>query len=140
MEIPYYSTPPTYNTFLKEHLIPNRPCIIGPALTEEWKARSEWIVPNTEKLTEAAFKPKYDFLRARFGSVTVPVAQCHRRQFTDQLRTPMKFEDFVNLWEADDKKVSHYYSKDFHLMRSFPEYKFYCIPEIFQGTNRSIYG
>ncbi|CAG8509108.1 4032_t:CDS:1 [Paraglomus occultum] len=49
--IPYLDTPPTYEDFFRFYLYPNIPVLIGPALTENWRARQEWtgIIENRQE-------------------------------------------------------------------------------------------
>ncbi|KAI8991079.1 hypothetical protein BDF20DRAFT_842532 [Mycotypha africana] len=137
LHIPYYEVPPTYEEFLENHLIPNKPCIIGPAFIDNWKARKEWIVPvdNLDEVAEnirPKYKPNYQYMRKHFGSAESQVAKCNQRHFTDQWRESMSFEQFADLWEADDGKESLWYFKDFHMMRTFPDDKFYKVPNLFE--------
>lgn len=131
--IPYYSEPPTFDEFLQCHLIPNKPCIIGPQLIDHWKARKEWVVPTNAPEDAPQWKPNYAYLRDHYGSAEGQVAMCNKRHFTDQERTIMPFADFVNLWEADDGRPSVYYLKDMHLQQAFPQDHFYKVPHLFQG-------
>lgn len=133
LSIPYYHTAPSYEEFWNKHLITNLPCVIGPSMTQDWKSRKEWIVPtNNENKEKPQFKPDYNYLRDRFGSASGQVAKCNKRHFTDQVRVKTSFKDFADLWEADDGKESLYYLKDLHLMKTFPEDKFYSVPELFE--------
>ncbi|KAI9482804.1 MAG: hypothetical protein EXX96DRAFT_478609 [Benjaminiella poitrasii] len=139
LDIPYYKVPPSYSDFLKNHLIPNKPAIIGPALIDSWKARKEWIVPIDTPAPSTAttdlqpkFKPNYAYLRDHFGSAQGQVAKCDERHFTDQHRTVQTFAEFIKTWEADDGKPSLYYLKDFHLAKAFPDNHFYQVPYLFE--------
>ncbi|KAI8058960.1 uncharacterized protein B0P05DRAFT_517310 [Gilbertella persicaria] len=137
LEIPYYETPPSYKEFLSNHLMLNKPAIIGSALTQDWKARKEWIIPITEPVTsnttpQPKYKPNYQYLKQRFGAAKGQVARCDRRHFTDQERMIMSFAEFADLWEAADGKPSVYYLKDLHLVKLFPKDIAYQVPEIFE--------
>lgn len=129
--IPYYEEVPSYEDFLKNHLIPNRPALIGSKLT----CRKSWVMPTNQEEEGPLFKPNYAYLREEFGSAKGQVAKCNKRHFTDQKRTAMSFEDFVDLWEADDGKESLYYLKDCHLARTFPDEKYYDVPDILKGKS-----
>ncbi|KAF7722222.1 JmjC domain-containing protein 4 [Apophysomyces ossiformis] len=129
----YYDEAPNYDTFLRDHLIPNEPALFGPALTALWKARSEWVVPNPEHGHAdlcPRYIPNFQALRERYGKARVQVADCIDRDFTDQRRTDMSFEEFVNLWQ-DKETTSRYYLKDWHFVRACPEYNAYQVPDIF---------
>ena len=136
-DIPYYEIPPTYKEFLENHLIPNKPAIIGPSLIQDWKARKEWIVPVSEKTDSnqlfPKFKPNYAYLREHYGRAEGQVAKCDKRHFTDQERISMTFSEFVDLWEQDDGKESVYYLKDLHLVQLFPNDIAYTVPTLFEG-------
>ncbi|KAI9361425.1 hypothetical protein BD770DRAFT_360987 [Pilaira anomala] len=127
--IPHYEEVPNYEDFLKNHLIPNQPAVIGSKLTESWSCRKSWVVPTNQE-EGPLFKPNYTYLREKFGTAMGQVAKCNKRHFTDQKRTTMSFKDFVDLWEADDGKESLYYLKDCHLARTFPDENFYDVPDI----------
>lgn len=135
LKIPYYENPPSYDDFLKNHLIPNKPCIIGPVLTENWNARKEWVVPTSQECPK--YKPNYTYLRDHYGTVEGMVAKCSKRDFSDQHRTPLSFSEFTDLWEADDGKPSQYYLKDLHLAKAFPQDPFYQVPDLFEGEARA---
>ncbi|KAG0172973.1 JmjC domain-containing protein 4 [Apophysomyces sp. BC1015] len=132
--IRYYDEPPNYEVFLRDHLIPNQPAIFGPALTAHWKARSEWVIPNNDPNDKDDLCPRYipDFqaLRDRYGKAKVQVADCIDRDFTDQRRSEMSFEDFAQLWQHD-QTASRYYLKDWHFVHSCPGYEAYQVPDIF---------
>ncbi|KAI8636662.1 hypothetical protein BD408DRAFT_448262 [Parasitella parasitica] len=137
LEIPFYDIPPTYKEFLKNHLIPNKPCIIGPRFTSSWKANKEWIVPTTDsavdnKTLAPAYKPNYDYLCQQYGTAQGLVARCDRRYFTDQERIEMSFADFCKKWEQDDGKPSQDYLKDLHLQKIFPGEEFYGVSDLFE--------
>ncbi|KAL9537694.1 hypothetical protein MBANPS3_011546 [Mucor bainieri] len=137
LDIPYYDTPPTYDEFLKNHLIPNKPCIIGPSFTQNWKANKEWIVANVSNSNENSqhqpkYKPNYIYLCQQYGTAQGQVARCDKRHFTDQERTEMSFADFCEKWQEDDGKASLDYLKDLHLQKTFPYDKFYTVPDLFE--------
>jgi len=35
-----------YLDFFVEYLVPNKPCVFGPWLTDSWKCRKEWVIPH----------------------------------------------------------------------------------------------
>ena len=35
-----------YSDFFVEFLVPNKPCVFGPWLTDAWKCRREWVIPH----------------------------------------------------------------------------------------------
>ncbi|KAI8369589.1 uncharacterized protein BYT42DRAFT_585019 [Radiomyces spectabilis] len=127
-----YEEPPSYEEFLHNHLLPNEPAIIGPALTAHWRARHDWVVP-TDHVThelQPRCKPNYAFLRQQFAAAKVTVADCLERDFTDQKRCDMTFNEFADLWEKDSGR---YYLKDWHFVHDMNEKEapFYEVPDIF---------
>lgn len=138
MEIPYYEEPPSYEAFLQDHLRPNLPALIGPALTQEWRARREWVERREEwKENEPTMQPRFEFLKAKFGSAEAHVAECDQREFTDQRRVVMGFRDFVTRWQRGDARL---YLKDWHFCNAFPDYDAYQVPEIFAGNSAGLCG
>ncbi|KAF9138240.1 JmjC domain-containing protein 4 [Mortierella sp. GBA39] len=122
-------TPPTYTHFIKHYLEPNLPVLIGPALTTNWRARQQWVSPVTGK-------PNFDNLREQLCSnepVHVPVADCQCKDFTDQKRSTMDLKGFLDEWEEHSRadKPSRTYLKDFHFVKTFPDYGAYETPDIF---------
>ncbi|ORZ21679.1 hypothetical protein BCR42DRAFT_408063 [Absidia repens] len=146
--IPYYADPPSYEYFLQHHLIANIPALIGPKLIDHWEARQKWTQPITsetfsnEKCDDTELngslsphpqlQPNYYYLKQKFGSAQVQVADCNERDFTDQRRTTLPFDDFVDLWQQTDKlDRHHYYLKDWHFVQAFPSENMYQVPDIF---------
>ncbi|KAF9425943.1 JmjC domain-containing protein 4 [Podila epigama] len=127
-EIPYCSTPPSYREFLEKYLEPNIPVLIGPTLTQNWRARQEWVT--------AEGKPDFERLRNQLclEPVQVPVADCHAKDFTDQKRSTMDLRDFLDQWQALSEcgQPARIYLKDFHFVKTFPTFHAYETPEIFR--------
>jgi len=57
-----------YQEFFEQHLWPNLPLVIGPALTASWRARREWVTP--------AGTPNLAHLEESFGDAGVQAAVC----------------------------------------------------------------
>ncbi|GJJ77969.1 histone arginine demethylase JMJD6 [Entomortierella parvispora] len=127
--IPYCKEPPTYDQFRALYLDPNIPVLIGPALTEHWRARQQWVVSATGK-------PDFKRLRDQLCQepAEVPVADCATRDYTDQKRSTMDLKDFLDEWEARSiaGEPSRTYLKDYHFLRAFPDYGAYETPSIFR--------
>lgn len=51
--------PCSFEYFLKNYLLLNKPCIFDSWLTKNWKATKEWIIKDTIN---------YEFLNKEFGS------------------------------------------------------------------------
>lgn len=127
--VPYYVEPPSYDHFLQNHLLPNRPALIGPALTQDWRARKEWVEPtNAHGAHTPAMQPRLEYLRQQFGEAKVTVADCQERDFNDQKRVDMKFKEFIDMFST-----GRYYLKDWHMVKAFPNYHAYKVPDIFAG-------
>ncbi|OZJ02352.1 hypothetical protein BZG36_04375, partial [Bifiguratus adelaidae] len=89
--------------------------------------------------------PDFGRLRSIFTGCQVCVADCRRREFTDQPREDMTFDAFVDVFEShrgspDDPiecdEGTHdqrdlLYLKDWHFVRDRPEYGAYTVPDIF---------
>ncbi|KAL0095023.1 hypothetical protein J3Q64DRAFT_1716994 [Phycomyces blakesleeanus] len=131
--VQYYEQPPSYEKFLHHHLIPNLPALIGPSLTAEWEATKSWVTVEQDKSDSNRSRriPNYEHLRTIYGSCKVQVADCNDRYFTDQKRSEMTFDDFVDLWQKDTGK-SRFYLKDWHFVQARPEIKAYEVPKIFE--------
>ncbi|KAG0318973.1 JmjC domain-containing protein 4 [Dissophora globulifera] len=129
--IDYHEIPLTYPQFLRQYLEPNLPVLLGPALTQHWKARQQWVCAETGK-------PNFNILRQHLcpttTSVQVPVADCQCRDFTDQRRSTMDLRAFLDEWEANSlaNAPSRTYLKDLHFVQTFPEYGAYETPDIFR--------
>jgi hypothetical protein len=135
--ISYYSDPPSYDDFLKHHLIPNIPAVIGPRLIDHWEARQTWIEPaacqqstTQDALPQPQYQPAYAYLRQYFGNAQVQVADCDQRDFTDQKRSTLTFDAFVDLWQQPQHR---YYLKDWHFVQAFPDKVMYHVPNLFAG-------
>jgi hypothetical protein len=133
--IPFYSDPPSYDDFLKHHLIPNIPAVIGPQLIDHWEARQTWIEPVSQSTPDDAHpqpqsQPAYEYLRQCFGNAQVQVADCDQRDFTDQKRSTLTFDAFVDLWQQSQHR---YYLKDWHFVQAFPDKVMYQVPSLFAG-------
>ncbi|KAI9314843.1 hypothetical protein BX666DRAFT_1964004 [Dichotomocladium elegans] len=129
--VPYYAEPLSYDQFLKHHLLPNLPALIGPALTKDWKARQKWVEPlpaSKQGENQPAMQPCITYLQTKFGSAQVTVADCETPEFNDMKRTDMSFGAFV----TELMPHGRYYLKDWHFCRDFPDYKAYSVPDLFQ--------
>ncbi|KAI9012533.1 hypothetical protein CLU79DRAFT_709243 [Phycomyces nitens] len=129
--VQYYEQPPSYEDFLHHHLIPNLPALIGPSLTAEWEATKSWVTVDSRDPKCSRRIPNYTHLRTIYGSCKVQVADCNDRYFTDQKRSEMTFDEFVDLWQQETG-TSRYYLKDWHFVQARPEVKAYEVPDIFK--------
>ncbi|KAH9901406.1 Clavaminate synthase-like protein [Cubamyces lactineus] len=128
---------PSYEEFLNDYLLPNKPVIIGPSLIASWPARRIWAREDG--------RINWDNLKAEYGYLTVTVADCSTREFSDQHRETMPFREVVSLWEAG--KGQTLYVKDWHLARALlgpstgtaSNGTFYTTPDIFRDDWMNAY-
>jgi len=123
-QIPYFEDIPSYVTFLSSHLRPNVPCIIGPALIEDWPALRDWVIDET---------PNWNFFLKKFGADEVTVADCSTSEFGDQCRETTTVSELISKLDDLEKRadIHHLYLKDWHLRLRHSGYSFYYTPEIF---------
>ncbi|KAI9064456.1 Clavaminate synthase-like protein [Trametes sanguinea] len=129
--------PPSYSAFLQNYLLPNRPVLIGPSLVSSWPACSNWV--RADSLIDWAY------LKSEYGHMTVTVADCSTRDFSDQRREQVPFQDVVALWE--DGRGQNLYVKDWHLARDVSGSQplldsgraFYTTPDIFRDDWMNAY-
>ncbi|KAG9284137.1 hypothetical protein G9A89_022911 [Geosiphon pyriformis] len=139
-EIPYLVEPPSYQDFFNHHLLPNFPLLIGPSMTENWRARKEWVIDvenENQKITTfssnpvddlitpvsnhnslalgAKVRPNFEYLRSQFGEALVCVADCSKKYFTDQARSKMLFKEFIDIWRKTSLEISNITAKDLSL-------------------------
>jgi len=50
----------TYDDFFHDFLLPNKPCVLSPVVTENWRSRREWVKENKT--------PDVEYLRKHFGT------------------------------------------------------------------------
>ena len=105
----------SYSEFFLNFLVPNKPCLFGPWLTEDWKCRRDWVlergggggacedgVGGGDKSSDGSElrEINYDLLRDHFGCATVPVANCRSRRYDAQLKTDWKFGNYIDYLRA----------------------------------------
>jgi hypothetical protein len=130
-EIPYCEAI-TYSEFVFKHLIPNIPLILGGSLTQRWRARQNWV--------DDEGKPNWTYLKQNFGNSQVDVADCNQKWFSDQPKTTMPFNQFLDKWreskvfESKSKSAEEWkgYLKDWHFGRDFKEHGAYEVFDIFK--------
>ena len=57
--VDYITEPITYQQFFHQYLVPNRPCVFGPAFTCGWGSCIDWVTEDG--------KPNLEFLLKQFG-------------------------------------------------------------------------
>ena len=91
---------PSYDAFLREFLLANRPVLLPPALVEHWPAFARWA---------AGGSVNWDALCADYGDHEAPVV-------VGGERTTMRVADVVRLIQSGER--GPVYIKDWHLVRS----------------------
>lgn len=110
----------SYNDFAERYLAKSHPVVIS-YLTEDWRAREDWVTENG--------LPSLNFFATHFGKSRVQVADCDRREYTDQKRLEMSVLEFVEQWankdsvkdngeDDDDDGESVLYLKDWHFVKT----------------------
>lgn len=127
--IDYIPIETTYEQFFKKYLMANTPCIIRAEQTKHWRSIHEWLNDKGA--------PDFAYLKSKFGSATVPVADCSTRYYNSQLKNDMKMSEFLDYWQArinsgqTSSKLDCFYLKDWHFARDFASYEAYVTPVYF---------
>lgn len=132
-QISVLETVPTYEEFLKNYLLPNKPCLITPDLIRDWPATTLWTRrQKSEGLGVTTVpEPNWDYIRSQYGDEIVTVAKCDSRSFSDQERVQLPLRDVIDLWVSGNEDL---YVKDWHLAKSVRRRElpqFYYTPDIF---------
>ncbi|CAO1615270.1 unnamed protein product [Jaminaea pallidilutea] len=118
--VPKVNQVPDYDTFLREYLLPNKPCLLPPALIQDWSA-NEWASTSQHTLNDA-LPPAFAILADRYGDHQVPVvidspdgAEPERQEMTLTEAT----NKLQQACEARTRGQPHplIYIKDWHLVR-----------------------
>lgn len=113
----------SYNSFFRDYLLPNVPCLIK-SVTNEWKSTKEWIINN---------KPNYNYLKQTYGNCKVTVYRCYEKYFNSQKTQQTTFDKYCNYWECKSESSEILYLKDWHLANQFSNDKFYQVPIYFSS-------
>ncbi|CAA6673091.1 unnamed protein product [Spirodela intermedia] len=101
---------------------------------EGWRACEDWVTDDG--------RPNLGFLSAHFGVSKVTVADCSRREFTDQNRTEMsvsEFMDYCKNTNLNEDSQPLLYLKDWHFVKEHPAYVAYETPSFFRDDWLNIY-
>ncbi|CAA7034985.1 unnamed protein product [Microthlaspi erraticum] len=128
----------SYGDFAENYLAKNQPVVIS-GLTDDWRSREDWVSENG--------LPNLHFFATHFGKSRVQVADCERREFTDQKRLEMSVTEFIKQWTddsiedsgKDDKKNSVLYLKDWHFVKEYTDYTAYQTPPLFSDDWLNMY-
>ncbi|PIA61786.1 hypothetical protein AQUCO_00200050v1 [Aquilegia coerulea] len=132
----------SYKDFVDNYLVKNQPVVLT-GLMDDWRACKDWVFQDG--------KPNLPFFSTHFGNSKVQVAECGKREFTDQKRVEMSVSNFVNHWLAMSTKDSTdisicqendeslLYLKDWHFVKEYPEYVAYTTPLFFRDDWLNLY-
>lgn len=118
-DIPVLNSDIDYNTFFKNHLYKNVPCIIQD-ISSTWPCNETWIFEN---------KINFDNFIKEYGDLEAPVADCNTLEYNTHCKINMKVKDYINYMKNPQSKIL--YLKDWHLKRKLPNKKFYEVPHVF---------
>ncbi|XP_052812566.1 2-oxoglutarate and iron-dependent oxygenase JMJD4-like isoform X2 [Mya arenaria] len=119
-----------YQKFFVDYLLPNKPCIFSPNVTELWNSRKLWVTGDG--------KPNIAYLRKHFGDAVVPVADCKVEQYSSHPKREMTLNEYLDYWQEYQAKdyppdLPCLYLKDWHFTKAFPDYTAYETPVYFQS-------
>ncbi|KAJ4962093.1 hypothetical protein NE237_022003 [Protea cynaroides] len=129
----------SYNEFVKRYMEKNQPVVLT-GLMDGWRACRDWVIGNGQ--------PNLQYFSSHFGCSRVQVADCGRREFTDQKRVEMSVSDFISHWLEVSSKDCTYasgngqtllYLKDWHFVKEYPDYAPYTTPLFFRDDWLNIY-
>ena len=91
-----YDEPPTYETFIRDCFLPNRPALFTAKcdLMNQWSCLTDW-------LNEDRSEPNFDRLSELYGSMTVPVTKSSSETTeygSDENKLTMSFDEFIQFW------------------------------------------
>ena len=127
-----YDEPPTYETFIRDCFLPNRPALFTAKcdLMNQWSCLTDW-------LNEDRSEPNFDRLSELYGSMTVPVTKSSSETTeygSDENKLTMSFDEFIQFWR-NKETTGEYYCKDWHLQKMSDQSNslFYSVPIYFQS-------
>ncbi|RXK36933.1 hypothetical protein M231_05766 [Tremella mesenterica] len=124
----------SYSDFLTHHAIPNTPFLLSSSCTTSWPAVASWRLPSSQTDIAGPSRPNLTAMR-KYENHIVPVANTHKREFSEFERTERPLGQVLNLWEKGEGEGL--YVKDWHLIAQL-EYEggrseeVYEVPECFR--------
>ncbi|KAJ4781619.1 Bifunctional arginine demethylase and lysyl-hydroxylase JMJD6 [Rhynchospora pubera] len=130
----------TYDEFVERYMKPNLPVVLT-GLTDTWRSRTDWV-DNSDPT-----KPNLSFFSSLCSSSVVQVADCNKKEYSEQKRVEMTVADFIRSWVEDssnganpsDQPESCRYLKDWHFVKEYPNYCAYSTPTFFMDDWLNIY-
>ncbi|XP_020584962.1 jmjC domain-containing protein 4 isoform X2 [Phalaenopsis equestris] len=132
----------SYRDFIDRYLKKNLPVVLT-GLMDGWQACTDWVTADG--------RPNLRFFTDHFGKSIVQVADCRKRDFTDQKRVEMSVSEYVDYWlgisSIDHNKIassngateSLLYLKDWHFVKEYPNYVAYTTPSLFADDWLNLY-
>ncbi|KAG9449809.1 hypothetical protein H6P81_009774 [Aristolochia fimbriata] len=132
----------SYEQFVERFFEKNEPVLLT-GLMDDWRACKSWVTEDG--------KPNLHFVSNHFGSSKVQVAECGKRESTDQKRAQMSVKEFITYWlELSNRKCSDsvncsnknenlLYLKDWHFVKEYPNFVAYCTPPFFVDDWLNLY-
>ncbi|KAJ9476806.1 JmjC domain-containing protein [Pseudozyma hubeiensis] len=137
-----FDTVPSYTEFRRQCLVPNRPCILPPALVADWDVIRSGSWARTSLNTPDGTKVDWEALKKQYGKQTAPVviSRVDSSSKVEEERSDMSISSAIDLIQAfqrgDSPDVKSIYIKDWHLIKqldaqSSTQKEPYTVPEIF---------
>ncbi|GLJ20856.1 hypothetical protein SUGI_0380260 [Cryptomeria japonica] len=128
----------SYAEFREKYMMRNEPVILT-GLMDGWRACTDWVSQDG--------RPNLSFFSQHCGNSLVQVADCDRKEFTDQKRIEMTVSKYIEYWHNLDSQrhdmkrdgSSLLYLKDWHFVKEFPGYISYTTPKFFMDDWLNLY-
>ncbi|KAK8948395.1 F-box protein [Platanthera zijinensis] len=131
-----------YGDFAERYLKKNIPVVLT-GLMDGWQACTDWVTADG--------RPNLRFFAEHFGNSMVQVADCFKKDFTDQKRVEMSVSEYIDyclgisinshaeVTNRNDDTESLLYLKDWHFVKEHPKYVAYTTPLLFVDDWLNIY-
>ncbi|XP_078154046.1 arginine-specific demethylase JMJ20-like [Carex rostrata] len=127
----------TYDHFIDRYMKPNLPVVLT-GLTHTWQSLTDWVQNSN---------PNLSFFSSLCSTSTVQVADCNKKQYSDQKRLEMTLPDLIRSWtqhshdgyKPTNEPQSFLYLKDWHFVKEYPNYCAYTTPTFFKDDWLNIY-
>ncbi|PKA64597.1 F-box protein [Apostasia shenzhenica] len=152
----------SYGDFVERYVKRNLPVVLTGLMTG-WRASADWVTadgrPNLRFFADhfgksmvqviSGLQPSLRFLPPRV--IDCKVAECNKRDFTDQKRVEMLVSEYIKYWlsisSTEDNDISNcsssteslLYLKDWHFVQEYPDYVAYRTPSFFLNDWLNLY-
>jgi len=132
----------SYGEFRDKYMKTNEPILLT-GLMDDWRACRDWVSPDGQ--------PNLSFFSLNFAKSRVQVADCDRKEFTDQKRLGMTVAEYIEYWrdlngrfydadcDGNRNNSSSLYLKDWHFVKEYPDYNAYTTPTFFLDDWLNLY-